>query len=48
MIYLKRNQTPLVVASELGHIEVAEVLIRNGADLNIQEKVFQIIEAIIV
>ncbi|CAG2117106.1 unnamed protein product [Medioppia subpectinata] len=33
-----RNQTPLVVAAELGHTEVAEVLIRSGADLQVQEK----------
>jgi hypothetical protein len=36
---LKRNQTPLVVAAELGHTEVAEVLINYGADLQMQEKV---------
>lgn len=34
-----RNQTALVLAAELGHTEAAEVLIKNGADLHIQEKV---------
>ena len=28
-----------MVSAELGHTEVAEVLIRNGADLQVQEKV---------
>ncbi len=36
---MKRNQTPLVIAAELGRIEVAEVLINYGADLQLQEKV---------
>lgn len=37
---MKRKQTPLVVAAELGHTEVAEILIKHNADLFATEKVF--------
>ena len=37
--YFQRQQTPLVVAAELGHTEVADVLIKHKADLFATEKV---------
>ena len=39
---LQRGFTPLMVASEFGHIKIVKLLLEHGADVNTQNQVFSI------
>lgn len=44
--FYKRNQTPLHLAADLGNVEVTEMLLRSGCDLNIVDKVLSIVHVL--